>query len=257
MLEQFDYAEEIHELHGKPSVVIPGVLPPTPNPDNTTCSYVCGLRALTHFVPANGLTLSDFCRFAGKEEGKFGYTPAINLFLSDGFGLSSVVIDAFDFQEFRQSSGRYLLEFQEGNASEQEMSNPEMTPMLEVTSAFLDSDRILVHQRVPKLQDLYNLINDGFLPICSVNSRQLHGKALPGESPVSHAVLVYGVDTESNSVLLHDPGSVSTNDPNRTLPPVSGWSVPMEDFLKAWGDEKMRGIYAIGPRYNDELNLDV
>jgi len=86
-------------------------------------------------------------------------------------------------------------------------------------------------QKIPELDDIKKLINEGYFLICNVNYWSL----LNEDKYAGHFVIIE--DITNTHILLQNPG----------LPPIKDQNVTHEQFLKAWRypDKKAANIIAV------------
>jgi len=109
-----------------------------------------------------------------------------------------------------------------------QIENSDIEQEREIAKKFIE--KILVKKVIPTIDDLKNLLLQGYLVICHVNSRKLNNK--PGYA--GHAVVVKGFDDKH--FFLHDPSFTS---PHR--------SVEFSLFEEAWAypNDKIKNIIAL------------
>lgn len=135
--------------------------------------------------------------------------------------------------EVKLSQGEYFIDYAALIDSGADFSifgaeNSDLEQEINFAKTFIQ--KIGIEKRIPEIDDIKKLLEDGYLVICNVNSYMLNNK----ERYTGHFVVVKGFsDTD---LILHDPG----------LPPQENRVVDFATFEKAWAypDEVAKNIMA-------------
>ncbi len=159
----------------------------------------------------------EFSRATGFEEGKGTWATASLLWLKSN-KFKVIQFDIFDYQDFGNSGGDYLMRKSGKKVGEWQIAHSNIPVEQQRAKELIKSG--IWEKCVPTVEDIKNYLNDGYLITCLVNAAKLNG----GQGYVGHAVVVKGFD--DMNLFLHDPG----------LPPMPDRKVSYEDFEKAWAD---------------------
>ena len=196
-------------------------------PDGTHCFQASIKSVLKFFWPEKDFSWEELEKITAKKEGLWTWLMAGLIWLQNqGFEVKNVEI--FDYGKFIESPEEYLKEFWGEEIAKIQIEHCEINQEVEYAKKFLEE--VFTEKRVPSVDDIKNLLKDGYLIICNVNSRTLNDK--PGYA--GHFVVVKGFN--ENNFIIHDPG----------LPPQENRVVPFEKFETAWAypDEKSKNIIA-------------
>lgn len=185
------------------------------NPDDTHCYQAVIRMILKRFLPDRDFTWADLDRVTGKQEGRWTW-PLYSMLQLKDMGFEIINMEYFDYHRFAREGSRYLLEMygeEVGTAQIQHSNIP-----YEMKNAELFMRRFRFRPSVPDLNDLRELLRDGYLLVCNVNICALNGE----DGYSGHFVLVYGVD--ESGIVFHDPGP----------PPGKSRKVPRDLFAGAW-----------------------
>lgn len=185
--------------------------------DDLHCMQSAYLMIVRFFKPDFSIGWNQWSDITGYEDGNATWASASLLwFKENGFNVKHVSL--FDYESFAKEGGRYLMsEFgEEVGAWQVEHSNLPLEQ--ERTNSLLLSG--IIERREPTQDDIKNLLNEGYLVRCLVNSAKLNNK----EGYVGHAIVVSGYGEAGFTI--QDPG----------LPPLKNRKVAYSDFEKVWAD---------------------
>lgn len=128
-----------------------------------------------------------------------------------------VVVEGFDGHEFIKRGAAYLKDAFGKETAEWQTKNSDIPQEQKLYQKMYDLG-VQCETRIPRLSEIREHLDRGYLVQCTVNSRALNHK----EGYIGHSVLVYAVDDDY--VTLHDPGPE----------PHENRQVPLEDFERAW-----------------------
>jgi hypothetical protein len=158
----------------------------------------------------------------------------------DGFSVKS--ISTFSTAGFLEKKEDYLIEYYGEEAGRVSIQNSDIPTILEEAKKFLGSHNSESIERVPTLDDIKDLLTQGWYVMPVVNSKQLN--SLPGYT--GHFILIYGYD--SDGIICHDRG----------LPPRAAREVSWQQFEEAWSsaqkDSRALSAYrALQPSHENQL----
>ena len=167
-------------------------------------------------------------RLSGKLPDKWTWPTQTFLWLLD-HGYEIQLIETFNYQEFGKRGGDYIIETvgEEVAAAQDQNSN---IPQ-EQAFALEFAKKGLVECRIPMLQDLKQLMKEGYLTICNINAALLyHHTGYSGH-------FIIPTELTSDHVVIHDPG----------LPPKPAQHIEMTTFEASWAfpTEKAKNLVAI------------
>ena len=184
-------------------------------PDDTHCFQAALRMVMKHFQPEKEYGWHELDELSGKQEG-FWTWPQQSLLKLRDMGYHVVDIDVFDYPRFIAEKGDYLADLYGKQEARVQIEHSDIDHEVGIATQFVAAG---IHEkRVPSVEDIGSYLRNGFLVVCTINSRTINGR----EGFVGHFVVVYKIDT--NTVTFHDPG----------LPGQRGRTVKVEEFVKAW-----------------------
>ncbi len=165
--------------------------------------------------PEEEITWKELDSFTGKKPEKWTWTT-FGLIQMKKRGYDVVNWRKFNYQKFVADGEKYLIERygeEKGNA---QIANCDLP--YEIQNAKRLHKELETRQSLPTIQDIRELINDGYLIVCNVNLKALNDE--PGYS--GHFVLIY--EANENELTMHDPGP----------PHYKARKVSHNHFLRAW-----------------------
>jgi len=197
-------------------------------PDDTHCVQAALRMVLKYFLPERDFSWEELDKATAKVEGKWTWTMA-GLVWMKGLGFMVKDIEDFDYAAFSRAGETYLLEtFGEEVGREQIVHTGNLSQEMELARQFVESH--LAEKRIPAVEEIIELLRQGYLVTCNVNARTLNSK----EGYVGHFIVVKGVT--DRSLIVHDPG----------LPALKNRDVDLALFERAWAypNDTARNIVA-------------
>jgi len=206
-------------------------------PDDTHC-YQAALRSvLQYFLPEKEYTWQELEEMTAKKEGLWTW-PTQGLISLHKLGFEVKDIGLFDIEEFVKDGGEYLEKEYGKDVANEQIKHSDIPQEQELYREFLQYN--VDEKRLPSLEDIKKMVEEGYLVICNVNAKVLNGK----NGYVGHFVVVTGFDDDS--FYLHDPG----------LPPMEDRKVSFEAFVNAWEYPNEKARNAIGLKYRIGIESD-
>ncbi len=203
-------------------------------PDNTHCFQAAFKMVLKFFLPEKDFSWQELDVLTAKVEGLWTWPLAGLLWLNkNSFEVRD--IEFFDYNEFTEKGGKYLVDFFGKEVGEAQIKYSELGQEVGFAKEFVE--KIKPEVRIPTMDEIKSLLESGYLLICNINACALDG--LEGFS--GHFVVITGFD--DHGLILHDPG----------LPAHENRNVPFDIFEKAWAypNETAKNIMAM--RLRSEL----
>lgn len=196
-------------------------------PDNTHCFQAAIKSVLKYFLPEREFSFEELDQLSNKKEDLWTWSQRAKInMIKMGFVVRD--IENWDIDEFVDSGEKYLVKrYGKAVAKEQALHS-------DLNEARIDYKEYgkykILEDRIPKIDDIKNLLDDGFLVCCNVNSRVLNKK----EGYSGHFVVIIGYGEKYFFML--DPG----------LPPRENRKVSFNKFKIAWSypDESAQNITA-------------
>ena len=183
--------------------------------DNTHCFQACLKMILKYFFPEKDYNWRYLDKISAKVPGKWTWSMAALIWLTKQ-NMEIKNIEVFDYKKFIDKKEDYLFEFYGKEVAEQQIINSLISQEIEFSREFIK--KIKTEVRLPNIDEIKILLDDGFLIGCNVNSCALNNK----EGYAGHFVIVKGYD--SDGFFINDPG----------LPGVENRKVSFGTFEKAW-----------------------
>lgn len=197
-------------------------------PDNTHCFQAALRMILKYFWKDKDFTWKELERITAKPQGLWTWPLAGMVWLhKNGFKVRDIEI--FDYSRFIKEGEKYLFEFYGKEAAQEQIKNSDIDQEKKYAKKLLKSG--IVEFKLPTIDNLKDLLKDGYLAICLVNSKKLNNK----KGYTGHFVVIKGY--QGNKFILHDPG----------LPPQKNRKIDEKVFEKAWAypDDNARNLTAI------------
>lgn len=197
-------------------------------PDDTHC-YQAAIRMVAKYLwPAEEYSWDELDKMTAKVSGLWTWATAGLLWLQSK-GAKVKVIEIFDYQKFIESGDQYLLNFYGDEVGNEQIKNSDIAQEQRLIKEAIQ--KINIEKRLPTTNDIIQLLDQGYLVICNINSNALNEKS----GFVGHFVVIIGY--EGDHLVLHDPG----------LPPQENRVVSNEDFSNAWAypNSSVKNLIAI------------
>jgi hypothetical protein len=197
-------------------------------PDDTHCFQAALKMVLKYFYPREDYSFEDLDKITAKVEGLWTWPTAGILWLKNK-GMKVKVIEIFDFKKFVKKGGQYIIDEFGATVGQEQIDHSDIAQEQVLAMNYIK--KVSIEKRIPTISELRTLLENGYLPICNVNSEKLNRK----EGYTGHFVIVKGYD--EHGFVIHDPG----------LPPLKNRKVTNNEFDQAWAypDEKAKNIIAI------------
>ena len=193
--------------------------------DDTHCFQAVFKMLLKYFYPKESYSFEKLDKITAKKESLWTWPMAGVLWLKEK-GLDLKVIEYFDYEKFARKGGRYIIEEYGEEVGNSQIAHSDIKTERRLAKIY--AEKIEIEKRIAASTDIKDLLKQGYLVGCNVNSRTLNNKK--GYS--GHFVLIKGGGR--NSWILHDPGS----------PAIENRKVGFRKFEKAWAfpNEKAKGL---------------
>lgn len=197
-------------------------------PDNTHCYQAALKMILKYFLPEKEFSWEELETITAKVEGLWTWPIASMLWLEQQ-GFQLINIEDFDYHQFIEKGGQYLIDEYGEEVGNSQIAHSDIVQEQKLSQELIKTIPIL--KRIPALEDIKKLLNQGYLITSNVNGRILNDKT----GYAGHSIVITGFN--KTNLNIHNPG----------LPPKENQKVPFEQFEKAWGypDEKSKNILAI------------
>lgn len=163
--------------------------------------------------------MSELEQLSGKVPGLSTWPQQMIVNLA-GMGFDVVMVEGFDGPAFIEEGSEYLRRAFGEEAAAWQVANSDIPQEQRTYQAVLEEPSVRVENRIPSLDELRPLLQEGYLLNIVVNSRKLNGR----EGYVGHSVVVY--DITDSEITFHDPG----------LPAQRARTVTPAVFNEAWAD---------------------
>ncbi len=171
--------------------------------------------ALKYFLPKKNFTWKALEKLSAKKKGKWTWATSMLVNLRK-MGFELRILDPFDVDAFIERGGPFLVELWGEEVGNAQIQNSDIS---QERRLFKKYKKLLnIEKRAPTLRDFQQLLDQGYLVECGVNSATMNKRK--GYS--GHSILVYGYT--KTHVFLHDSG----------LPPHPHRKVTKALFQKAW-----------------------
>lgn len=195
--------------------------------DDTHCFQAALKMVLRFFWPERDFSWQELEKITAKVEGLWTWPTASLLWLQEnGFEVKN--IEVFDHGRFASEGGKYLVNFFGKEVGEIQIEHSDINQEMAYAKEFIKKIQPIV--KIPTIHDIRQLLEDGYLVVCNVNSHALNNEA----GYAGHFVVVKGFD--NNTLIIHDPG----------LPPAENRKVDFAAFERSWAypNEDAKNIMA-------------
>lgn len=185
------------------------------NIDNTHCFQATLKMILKYFLPKEEYSWQDLEEISAKKEGLWTWPTAGLIWLQNkGFDIKNIEI--FDYSKFIQHKDQYLIDLYGKEVGEAQIANSDIEQEIFLSKQFIN--KIKTETRIPTINDIKKLLENGYLIICNVNSHILNDKS----GYCGHFVVIKGLN--ENNFVMHDPGP----------PPLQDRIITFDKFEEAW-----------------------
>ncbi|OGG12012.1 hypothetical protein A2Z00_03170 [Candidatus Gottesmanbacteria bacterium RBG_13_45_10] len=199
-----------------------------PNKKDDLHCYQATLRMiLKYFLPERTFTFADLDDMTGFQKGYWTW-PMRGALSLRALGFQVRDIEEFDYHRIATDPERYLIEYYGEQAGKEQIRFSDIPKCKRDAREFVK--QIPIEYRIPDYTDIQDLLTQGYLIKCLVNSKILNRK----KGYVGHFVVVFRCT--DHSIYFHDPG----------IPPRKSRRVTKRVFEKAWGypNERAKNIMA-------------
>lgn len=186
---------------------------------------------LGYFLPDQEFSWEELDRISHKLPGLSTWPQSMLIYLIQ-HNFDAFMIESFDIQSFLRDGGDYLISDFGEEAGNWMIQNSDIRAEQETFRQALAAG-VRLERREPTQAEIKSYLDDGYLVICTVNSRALNDQ----DGYVGHAVVIY--DMDDNMITLHDPG----------LPPIEARQVTREAFETAWASPAKKAKSMVGIKY--------
>lgn len=198
--------------------------------DGTSCFLACSQMALRTRTGIAVPSFDELSQIINRKDGQYSWEYGmLTYFVSIGFDVK--FISTFNLQRLCDEGDNYMYEYFGEEAAEDQISHSDMEQVRTDVRKFLESTGVGLDYRIPTVDDIKSLIEEGYYLIPYVNQKIF--QADPGY--VAHTVLVYGYS--ERGVRMHNPG------PPATEASEIAWDL----FVKAWSSpsDNARILFAV------------
>ncbi|MFA6602829.1 MAG: cysteine peptidase family C39 domain-containing protein [Candidatus Shapirobacteria bacterium] len=196
-------------------------------PDNTHCFQAAIKMIAKYYWPNEEYSWEELEVVTNKVKDLWTWPMAGVLWLQSK-GLTVLDIEIFDYQEFVDKKEHYLLSYFGQDVGKEQITHSDIDKELAYSKEFCE--KINIQKRIPDINDIRNLLDEGYLLVCCLNSQALNNR----DGYIGHFVVVKGYEIEG--LIINDPG----------LPAFENRIVSQSQFEKAWAypNEKAKNILA-------------
>lgn len=196
-------------------------------PDDTHCFQASLKMILKYFLPEKDYSFEELDQITSKKEGLWTW-PLAGVVWIQNSGFTVKNIECFDYNKFIEVGGPYITEKYGSEIGEAQIKNSDIEQERILAKIFLE--KVETEIRIPKKEDIINLINDGYVVTINLNAKMLNNQ----EGYAGHSVVMTGFD--SSNFRFHDPG----------VPGIENRWVSFDIFEKAWAypNEEAKNILA-------------
>jgi hypothetical protein len=181
---------------------------------NNSCMLAC-FRAALEYLQDKPYTWKELEKLTGYRPKRAAWTVKIWTELADELDIR--MIEGFDYARYHKEGEAYLHTFLKPEEVAWQLQQSNLAQIRPLIPEFLK--RVRYEKRSPGLQDIDNMLDDGYLVVVGLNSKLLNGQ----KGYTAHMVLVH--DREGDEYIIHDPG----------LPPMPNRHVDRNLLFKAMG----------------------
>jgi len=196
---------------------------------NLHCVQATFRMILSKLLPDRQFSMEDLIKISAVVDGKATW-PSRMLVELDNLGLDVVMVEGFNAQRFINEGADYLRDEFGAETAAWQIEHSNIEKERRDYEELLVSD-VKVENRIPKMDDIKNYLDNGYMVKATVNSKKLAGK----DGYTGHSVLVLAID--GDEVTLHNPG----------LPPIPNQHVSLGTFEASWSspNDQAREIIAV------------
>lgn len=212
------------------SLLNPGLVPN--DKDGTSCFLACTQMVMRAKLGGSVSSFDELSTIIRRKEGEYSWEYAILSFLANR-GFSVKFISTFDLNRFVSEKEEYMYEYFGEEAAKDQIVHSNMENAYQDASEFVRSSNVNIETRVPEINDIKKLIENGYYLIPYVNQKIFQAD----KGYVAHTVVIYGYS--ERGVLVHNPGP----------PATEGGEIAWELFEKAWSSPAIesRIVFAVNP----------
>lgn len=200
--------------------------------DGMSCFHACVQMIMRTQKTAEVFSFADIDKILRRKPGKYSWEYAVlTELVKRKFDVK--LIQTFNLERFIDNPEDYLIEYFGEEAGKNQIENSQLDEVIEDAKNFLSSGCEVVQNRVPNLEDVRDLLKEGYFLIPIINQKILQSD--PGY--VAHSIVLFGFS--NRGVRFHNPG------PPATRASEIDWTL----FEKAWSSpsESARSLIAVRP----------
>jgi hypothetical protein len=196
-------------------------------PDNTHCFQAALRMVLKYFVPEQDFSWEELDKITAKTEGMWTW-PMAGLVWMQEHAFEVINVEKFDYERFIKDPKDYLERRFGQDVAQEQIKNSNIPREVEYAKKFIKL--VNTQNRIAVIEEIPELLNEGYLVVANVNSRSLNDK----EGYVGHFIVI-------NEYV---DGELTIQDPGR--PPLQNRKLTKKQFLKGWAypDESTQNLIA-------------
>jgi hypothetical protein len=183
---------------------------------------------LSYFISYKEYSWSELYELTDKKPDKWTW-PMRSMLNLEKLGFEIVNIESFNYSKFIENPKAYLYQEYGEEVALAQIQNSDID--IEVQNAKDFMEKIESIYKIPDLEDLKSLLDQGFMLLLNVNNRILENRS----GYVGHAIIIKEIG--ENEIVLNNPASKNGENNVHSL----------AEFMPAWSypDEKARNIMAV------------
>jgi hypothetical protein len=195
--------------------------------DGTHCFQAALRMILKYFIPEKDFSWELLDKLTAKSKNMWTW-PMAGLVWMQEQGFEVINIEKFDYKRFIENPEGYLEKRFGADIAQEQIKNSNIAQETEFAKKFIN--QVKTENRIAVIDEISELLEDGYLVITNVNARSLNDQ----EGYIGHFVVVNSCN--NNTVTIQDPGS----------PPMQNKKVSIQQFTKGWAypDESTQNLMA-------------
>ncbi len=195
--------------------------------DGMHCFQASLKMVMKYFWPERDYSWDELDGITKKVSGLWTW-PMAGLIWLEKNGLEVKNIENFDYNKFIKIGSKYIIEEYGEEVGNEQIKYSDINQELSIAREFVE--KIKIEKKIPKVDEIKQLLIGDYLIIVNLNSRILNGR----DGYTGHFVVIKGFDKQG--FIINDPG----------LPGKENRKVDFELFERAWAypNEKAKNIMA-------------